>query len=66
MSSPRATAIIVGCTSLLHLLPKFSVTVTFTITGTKFGNCSNVTVKNLEAHLNKSTKVRDFVKPVKR
>ena len=35
---PIATAIFVG---LLHLPPKFSVTVTFTTTGTEFGNCTN-------------------------
>ena len=41
MSSPTATAIFVGCASLLHLPPKFSVTVKFTITGTEFENCTN-------------------------
>ena len=38
LCSPSATAIFVGGASLLHLPPKFSVTFTFTITGTEFGN----------------------------
>ena len=40
MASPTATAIFVGCASLLHLPPKCSVTVKFTITGMEFGNCT--------------------------
>ena len=38
MSGPSATAIFVGGASLLPLRLKFSVTVTFTIMGTEFGN----------------------------
>ena len=37
MSSPSATAIFVGGASLLHLLPKFNVTITFAILETEFG-----------------------------
>ena len=36
--APCATAIFVGGASLLHLLSKFSVTITFTIIETEFGN----------------------------
>ena len=38
MSSPSATAIFVGGASLLHLRPKFSITITFTKMETEFGN----------------------------
>ena len=39
-------AIFVGCASLLHLPPKFSVMFTFTITGTEIGNCTKVVFRN--------------------
>ena len=42
MCSPSATALFVGSASLLHLPPKFSVTFTFTITGTEFGNSAYI------------------------
>ena len=42
MSSPSATAIFVGGASLLHLQTKFSVTITFTIMGTEFGNSASL------------------------
>ena len=46
MCSPSASAIFVGGASLLHHLPpKFSVTFTFTITGTEFGNCATYFIK---------------------
>ena len=44
MSSPSATGIFVGGARLLHLLPKFSVTIMFTIMGTAFGNSATVVV----------------------
>ena len=42
MSSPSATAIFVSGASLLHLQPKFSVTITFTIMRTEFGNSAEL------------------------
>ena len=50
MSSPSAMAIFVGGASLLHLRPKFSVTITFTIMGIEFGNSAIQTLCYFDTH----------------